>query len=194
MGAKKKGGKKKKEKKEENPLANLSLEEQVNARTTEWKSLQQILINETEAADRERAAENELRSKTIILSKDLEEERKIAWDVTCDMTRQFKSMQQEKDEKIQELQEKISSNQIKISQRESQLADIMKEKDGILREKEDDIRELKRKIDEMSQRFANMLKLTLEQMKEKIELVNKSWKDEMEAPMLKQLQDFALNK
>jgi hypothetical protein len=139
-------------------------------------------------------AENELRSKTIILSKDLEEERKIAWDVTCDMTRQFKSMQQEKDEKIQELQEKISSNQIKISQRESQLADIMKEKDGILREKEDDIRELKRKIDEMSQRFANMLKLTLEQMKEKIELVNKSWKDEMEAPMLKQLQDFALNK
>ena len=35
MGAKKKGGKKKKEKKEENPLANLSLEEQVNARTTE---------------------------------------------------------------------------------------------------------------------------------------------------------------
>ena len=191
---KKGGGKKKKEKKAENPLANLSLEEQVNARTIEWKALQQLLINETEAADRERAGENELRSKTLILSKDLEEERKISWDVTCDMTRQFKSMQQEKDEKIQELQEKISAVQLKILQRDSQFKDIEKEKDQILKEKEDDIRELKRRVDDMSQNFAAMLKDTLEKMKEKIEFVNKSWKDEMEAPMMQKLQDFAQNK
>ena len=191
---KKGGGKKKKEKKAENPLANLSLEEQVNARTIEWKALQQLLINETEAADRERAGENELRSKTLILSKDLEEERKISWDVTCDMTRQFKSMQQEKDEKIQELQEKISAVQLKILQRDSQFKDIEKEKDQILKEKEDDMRELKRRVDDMSQNFAAMLKDTLEKMKEKIEFVNKSWKDEMEAPMMQKLQDFAQNK
>lgn len=194
MGGKKGGGKKKKEKKVDNPLANLTLEEQVNARTIEWKALQQLLINETELADRERAGENELRSKTLILSKDLEEERKISWDVTCDMTRQYKSMQQEKDERIEELQGKISAIQLKILQRDGQLTDILKEKDGILREKEDEIRELNRKIDEMSQRFASMLKETLEQMKEKIELVNKSWKDEMEAPMLKKLEEFAQNK
>lgn len=195
MGAKKKGGgKKKKEKKEDNPLANLSLEEQVNARTIEWKSLQQILINETEIADKERASENELRSKTIMLSNDLDEERKVAWDVTCDMTRQFKAMQQEKEEKIQELQEKISANQLKIMQRETQMTEILKEKDGILREKDDDIRELKRKIDEMSQKFAEMLKETLDQMKSKIEMVNSNWKQEMEAPMLKKLEEFAQNK
>jgi hypothetical protein len=196
MGAKKKaGGKKKKgDKKEDNPLANLSLEEQVNARTIEWKALQQILINETEAADRERAAENELRSKTIILSKDLEEERTVAWDVTCDMTRQFKAMQQEKDEKIQELQEKITANGLKLMQRDSQMTEIVKEKDAVIREKDDEIRELRRKIDEMSQKFAKMLKDTLDEMKKKIELVNKSWKDEMEVPMLKKLEEFAQNK
>jgi vacuolar-type H+-ATPase subunit I/STV1 len=195
MGAKKKGGgKKKKENKEDNPLANLSIEEQVSARTIEWKSLQQILINETEAADRERAAEGELRTKTIMLTKDLEEEKKIGWDVTCDMTRQFKSMQQEKDEKIKELGDKISANQVKIAQRDTQLSDILKEKDAIIREKDDEIRELRRKIEEMSQKFSSMLKETLDQMKEKIELVNKSWKDEMETPMLKRLEEFVLNK
>ena len=193
MGGKKKGGKKK-EKKEENSLANLSIEEQVNARTIEWKALQQLLITETENADREKAAENELRSKTIILSKDLEEEKKIGWDVTCDMTRQFKAMQQEKDEKIQELQDKIIANQQKLLEREKQLQEILKEKEGIVKEKEEEARDLKKRTEDMSQKFAQMLRDTLDQMKEKIELVNKSWKDEMEAPMLKKLEDFALNK
>jgi hypothetical protein len=31
-------------------------------------------------------------------------------------------------------------------------------------------------------------------MKEKIELVNKNWKDEMEAPMLKKLEEFSQHK
>lgn len=44
-------------------------------------------------ANRERAAENELRSKVEVLTYDLEEEKKRDWDVTCDMTRQYKSMQ-----------------------------------------------------------------------------------------------------
>lgn len=109
MGGKKKGkGKGKgKGKKQDNPLANLSLEEQYNARQVEWKSLQQILIRETEIADRERAADNELKSKVTVLSSDLKEEKKRTWDVTCDITRQYKSMQQEKEEKIQQLKEKI---------------------------------------------------------------------------------------
>ena len=190
MGGKKKGGKKAKKGAEDNPLANLSIEEQVNARTVEWKSLQQILITETEGADKERASENELRSKTIIMSKDLEESRKTAWDVTCDMTRQFRAMELEKEEKIAELKLKIDENLKKIAQRDNQLNDIMKEKDAILREKDDEIR----KIDDMSQTFAQMLKETLDAMKEKIELVNKNWKDEMEAPMLKKLEEFSQHK
>jgi len=194
MGAKKAGKKKAKAKKEDNPLANLSLEEQLNARTIEWKALQQLLITETENADREKAAENELRSKAIIMAKDLDEERKTAWDVTCDMTRQYKAMEQEKDEKIKELQEKISANQLKMLQRDSQHAEIIKEKEAIYREKDDEVRQLKKNIEDMSQRFAIMLKDTLDQMKDKIELVNKSWKDEMEAPMLKKLEEFAQNK
>lgn len=194
MGAKKKGGKKAKKGADDNPLANLSIEEQVNARTVEWKSLQQILITETENADKERASENELRSKAIIMSKDLEESRKTAWDVTCDMTRQFRAMELEKEEKIAELKLKIDENLKKIAQRDNQLNEIMKEKDAILREKDDEIRELKRKIDDMSQKFAQMLKETLDAMKEKIELVNKNWKDEMEAPMLKKLEEFSQHK
>lgn len=195
MGAKKKGGKGGgKKKPDDNPLANLSIEEQVNARTVEWKSLQQILITETENADRERAAENELRSKTILLSKDLEESRKISWDVTCDMTRQFRAMELEKEEKIAELKQKIDENLKKIAQRDNQLNEILKEKDAILRDKDEENRDLKKKIDEMSKRFAGMLKETLDQMKEKIELVNKSWKDEMEAPMLKKLEEFSQHK
>ncbi|CAG9323473.1 unnamed protein product [Blepharisma stoltei] len=196
MGVKKKGDKKgvkkgKAKKEPENPLANLSVEEQYNARLVEWRSLQQILIQETEAADRERASENELRAKVNILCNDLEEEKKRTWDVTCDMTRQYKSMQQEKDEKIKVLEERIEQNQVKIQQRDSQLQEIMKEKEGVLREKEEEVKELRKKIDDMSSRFASILKDTLDQMKEKIEMVNKNWEEEMEVPMLKKLEDFA---
>ena len=194
MGGKKKGkgkGGKGKGKKQDNPLANLTLEEQYNARQVEWKSLQQLLIKETEIADHERAGDNELRSKVTVLSSDLKEEKRRTWDVTCDITRQFKSMQHEKDEKIQDLQEKIVETQNKVKQRDNQYNEILGEKDSVIREKDDEIRELKTKINEMSARFTKMLQETLEQMKDKIEMVNKNWEEEMETPMLKKLEEFS---
>ena len=36
-----------------------------------------------------------------------------------------------------------------------------------------------------------MLKETHDQMKEKIEMVNRNWEEEMETPMLKKLEEFA---
>jgi chromosome segregation ATPase len=121
----------------------------------------------------------------------LSEEKKRTWDVTCDMTRQYKSMQQEKDDRVRTLEHQIDHHRAIIEQRDAQIVEVHKEREARLREKDEEIRELKRKIDEMSQRFANMLKETLDQMKEKIEMVNKNWDEEMEIPALKKLEDYA---
>lgn len=43
----------------------------------------------------------------------------------------------------------------------------------------------------MSNRFANMLKETLEQMKEKIDMVNKTWEDEIDVPNVKKIEEIA---
>ena len=107
----KESDKKKKEKKSNNPLVNASLEKQVNARTIEWKVMQEMLINEPEAADTEQVVETNCEAN-LDIKQGFRSREKTAWDITSDRTRQFKSMQQEKDEKKQELQEKTSQNTV----------------------------------------------------------------------------------
>jgi hypothetical protein len=145
---------------------------------------------ETELAAKEQAAETTARAKVTTFDHDFEEEKQRYWDVTCDMTRQYKSMQQEKDLRVSELQSEIQANLSTILNREQQFADILKEKEERLREKDDEVKELKKKIEEMSQEFSRMLKETLDQMQEKIEMVNRTWEEELVTPAAKKLEEI----
>lgn len=195
MGVKAKDGKGKKgakgtKKKADDIVAPVTPEQENYSLLTDFTFLQQHLVNETEIANRERAAENEIRAKVIILDQALEDEKKRTWDIICDMTRQYKSMKQEKDERIAKLTQMIEANKTNLEAKQQQLEGILRDKNAILSEREEEIIELKKKIEDMSQEFAAMLKNTLEQMTEKIELVNKNWEDEMETPMMKKLEDY----
>jgi DNA anti-recombination protein RmuC len=198
MGAKGKDGKKGakgSKKKADDIVAPVTPEQENYSLLTDFTFLQQHLgtcyvVTETEIANRERAAENEIRAKVIILDQALEDEKKRTWDIICDMTRQYKSMKQEKDERIAKLTQMIEVNKTSLEAKQQQLEGILRDKNAILSEREEEIIELKKKIEDMSQEFAAMLKNTLEQMTEKIELVNKNWEDEMETPMMKKLEDY----
>jgi len=195
MGAKAKDGKGKKgakgaKKKADDIVAPVTPEQENYSLLTDFTFLQQHLVTETEIANRERAAENEIRAKVIILDQALEDEKKRTWDIICDMTRQYKSMKQEKDERIAKLTLMIEANKTNLEAKQQQLEGILRDKNAILSDREEEIIELKKKIEDMSQEFAAMLKNTLEQMTEKIELVNKNWEDEMETPMMKKLEDY----
>jgi len=195
MGGKAKDGKGKKgakgaKKKADDIVAPVTPEQENYSLLTDFTFLQQHLVTETEIANRERAAENEIRAKVIILDQALEDEKKRTWDIICDMTRQYKSMKQEKDERIAKLTLMIEANKTNLEAKQQQLEGILRDKNAILSDREEEIIELKKKIEDMSQEFAAMLKNTLEQMTEKIELVNKNWEDEMETPMMKKLEDY----
>ena len=77
-----------------------------------------------------------------------------------------------------------------IQERDGQLAETLKTKNKILQDREDEIRQLREKIKDMSARFAEMLKNTLDQMSQKIELVNQNFEEEVEPTMVKKLEDF----
>ena len=55
----------------------------------------QKLIMEQERADRSKASENEKRHREIQLEKQFKDEEKRTKDIISDMTRQYKSMQEE---------------------------------------------------------------------------------------------------
>lgn len=77
-----------------------------------------------------------------------------------------------------------------IQERDADLAETLKTKNKILQDREDEIRQLRDKIKDMSARFSEMLKNTLDQMSQKIELVNQNFEEEVEPTMVKKLEDF----
>ena len=189
MGGKKKG-KKGKGKKKEEPLPQATPEEINQALLAELHSLQQRQILESERANTERAAENELKSKVTVLSHEYDQEVQRTWDVTCDMTRQYKSMQAEKDKRIQTLTKLIEENEEMIKARDAELADTLKKKENVIKQRDEEIRDLRDRLKEMSHKFAEMLKSTLDQMSQKIELVNQNFEEEIEPTMVKKLEEF----
>ena len=102
MGGKKKGKKGKKGKKKKGAAA----DDQTTAIEEGWimqakiESMQRNLINEQEEADIAKAGENELKAKLLKLEKDYEDEVEATTDIVADMTRQYKSKQDDLCQKI----------------------------------------------------------------------------------------------
>ena len=62
---------------------------------TEKESLQKKLIDEQYMADRSKAAENEIKSRVLKIEKDFDEETERTSDIISDMTRQYKSKEED---------------------------------------------------------------------------------------------------
>ena len=62
---------------------------------TEKESLQKKLIDEQYMADKAKAAENEIKSVVLKTEKDFEEETERTSDIISDMTRQYKSKEED---------------------------------------------------------------------------------------------------
>jgi hypothetical protein len=73
----------------------LTPEMQVKIWQLNVQSLQMQLAERSEEASRALAAKRELQSRVEQIAKDFEEEQKLTFDITKDMTRQYKEMQEE---------------------------------------------------------------------------------------------------
>lgn len=134
------------------------------------QSLQVQLAERTEDASRALAMKREYQKKIEMLTKDYEEEQHQTFEMRQDMTRQYKGMQEELLSRINKLEETIQELNDQLSEADLKHEKILKEKNAIIQFKDDEIAELKAKMDEMAEEFGEMLRETLEKMRERIDI------------------------
>lgn len=155
----------------------------------------------------------ELRRRLNVLNEDFVQERKNSFEITADMTRQYKSMKQELLQTINTLNAQIMQEKDRYAQKEtamqvmeakkvrlllfanvSQRSNYWSNQDDLVATKNAEIAEWKKKVDEMAMEFSQMLKQTLDKMSERIIISNDEWDAEGgEAPPIqKRLEGFTL--
>jgi predicted RNase H-like nuclease (RuvC/YqgF family) len=80
-------------------------------------------------------------------------------DITQEMTRQYKGMQDELYAQMRKLEDTISSLRSKLANADAAQDKVARDKDEIIRTKNNEISELKMKMDDMADEFSHMLKV-----------------------------------
>jgi hypothetical protein len=156
------------------------------------QSLQLQMADRTEDASRALAAKRELQSRVTQMSSDLEEEQNRTFEVTKAMTTQYKGMQEMLLSKINNLEETIQEMNDRLTDSEIKYERMSKDKDVIIHMKDDEIAELKAKMDDMAEEFGEMLRETLDKMRERIE-VSSGQIDSSDMPIKTKMSELKLD-
>jgi molybdopterin converting factor small subunit len=122
-------------------------------------SLQLQLAERTEEASKAVASKRELQSRVSQISKDFEDEQKQTFELTQNMTNQYKGMQEELLSRINRLEETVQQLHDQLSDSDSRQERILKDKNAIIAMKDEEIANLKQKMDDMADEFSEMLKV-----------------------------------
>ena len=191
MGAKKKGGKgKKKGGKGKDIFNKIERHEENEMLAAQQEALHVRFVNESEEANRVKASENEKRLRFMQLERQVKQEQKLQMEIIADMTRQFKSVEEDMLEKINDLSTKKSQNENEIEKLEERKTNLQNDIKIMEQEKKEEISTLSSRIEQLSSNFATMLKDTLEKMKQKIEDANKKWEQENDEGMLRKFDEY----
>jgi len=112
----------------------------------------------------------DLFAQTEEIKSKMEEEQKATFELTRDMTRQYKGMQEELLSRIAELEQANQKLRDQLDQNGQKMEKNLNEKDVIISSKNKEISQLKSKMDDMAREFGEMMKQTLEKMRERIEV------------------------
>ena len=167
--APKKGGKKD-DKKGGDASAEMTEKELLEQAKLRIESLEQQLVWREEKTQVALAAQKELQERLAHYHADFEREKEEIFDISADMTRQYKGMQEQLVERITQLSNTVQDLQDKLDDAESHLAKTVREKDEIIAAKDEEISQMKAKMEDMAREFGGMLKETLDKMRERIEL------------------------
>ncbi|EGZ29498.1 hypothetical protein PHYSODRAFT_475076, partial [Phytophthora sojae] len=156
-------------------------------------SLQMQLAERHEITVKTLESKRELQERVTDLQKDFERERKETFGITQDMTRQYKSMQEELLNRVNTLENTNTELRDQLELARVNFEEMKHDKDRIIAAKNLEIQELKAKMEEMAQEFGDMLKETLDKMRERIEITNTSFEnDGGSLPMMRRLEEFNL--
>ena len=136
------------------------------------QSLQVQLAERSEEAAKALSAKREYQERIEQIMKDFQEEKRQTYEITQDMTRQYKGMQEELLSRINALEKTIETLNDRLAEADLRQERVLKEKNSIIKMKDDEIADLKAKMDDMAEEFGDMLRETLEKMRERIEVSN----------------------
>ena len=162
-----------------------------------FKNANQALViqmaDRAQEATRALVSKRELQERVAQLQRDFESEQVGTFEITQDMTRQYKSMQEELLSRVNALENTISDLRDQLDASQVRLDETVKEKDQIIALKDAEIAELKNKMEDMSQEFGDMLKETLDKMRESVEVTSSTFENETGVPVQRNLAEFNLN-
>jgi|LauGreDrversion2_2_1035103.scaffolds.fasta_scaffold138426_1 chromosome segregation ATPase len=156
------------------------------------QSLQVQLSERTEESSKALANKRELQARVEQMAKDVEEERSSTFEITQDMTRQYKSMQEELLSRINKLEETVQQLNDQLTDSDVRQERLLKDKNAIIQMKDDEIAELKSKMDDMAEEFGEMLRETLEKMRERIEVSSGNFAAP-ELPIQQRMEEIKVN-
>jgi len=138
------------------------------------------------------ASQRELQERVEELQRDFTQEQQGTFEITQDMTRQYKSMQEELLNRVNTLENTITELRDQLEASRNHLEDTKREKDQIIAAKDAEIAEMKGKMEEMAHEFGDMLKETLDKMKESIDVTSSTFENETGVPIIRRLEEFNL--
>eukprot|EP00903_Cladosiphon_okamuranus_P021503 g19768.t1 len=189
---KKKGDKKGKAGEAAEDGAPLSDADKANMFQAALQSLQIQLAGRTDETSRALEQKREMVDQIQEMQRKVENEQIGTLDITRDMTRQYKGMQEELLNRINQLEGTIQALQDELERSRLELEQAVKEKDSTIAAKDKEISQMKVKMEDMAQEFGDMLKETLDRMRERIEVNSTGFDADDSIPLQRRLEEVSL--
>eukprot|EP01083_Nonionella_stella_P156243 505719_1 len=151
--AKKAGKKKGKETTDGDQEQSLTVDEQNKYLKAQLDSLRHQLMLKNANERQMEATMREYRGRYHTLKQDFEEEKQHTFELTADMTRQYKAMRDELLSKVVSLEGKLVEYKDSLDLSEATFREMLQKKDGMIHLKDEEISEWKQKMDEMAHEF-----------------------------------------
>ena len=145
------------------------LNREVELTTSIW-TLKQECTEQDRIVMQNKADIAKLTEKRQGLQKGFVDQKDLAREITGEMSRQYREMQESFNERIVDLQEEVSKSKEDIEKVQKTIDQTRAAKDEVIRKKDDEIRALTLKMETMAFEFADMLKETLDKMSQRIEV------------------------
>ncbi|GFR42177.1 hypothetical protein Agub_g2917 [Astrephomene gubernaculifera] len=148
--------------------AKLADKENLARAETEILSLQHLLELRSHEALEARRSERMWRERMEAFSQAIEQQKEDTLDITSDMMRQYKGMQEQLMKKVSDLETETRQLKKVIEERDAEIAKLQQEKEQQKKTSDLEILQYQHKMEEMQVEFAQMLRETLDRMHERL--------------------------
>jgi chromosome segregation ATPase len=147
------GGKKDKGKKEGEASAEMTEKELLQQAQLRIEALEQQLVWREEKTDAALRGQKELQERITHYHADFEREKEEIFDISADMTRQYKGMQEELIAQVNKLEQTIAEQKDELERAQLQLEEVRRQMANELALKDAEIKEQKDKMEDMAVEF-----------------------------------------